>query len=489
MHNPPSLRFQAVRGVFWSGLERLGPRAVQFIVSVVLARLLTPTEFGLIGMIMVFIALGNVLLNSGFGAALIQKQDATEIHYSSVFYANILLSVLAATLLWWAAPWIASFYSQPRLIGPTRALAFNFLFTALGLIQTTLLTKKMDFRTQALVRLLAVGSSGVVGVGMALMGFGIWSLVGQSLSNTLFDALLLWHFSKWRPRRTFSIAALRQLFGFSSRMLAAGVLDVTFRNLYNIVIGRLFLPADLGYYTRANSLQQIPSQTIGSVIGRVTFPLFSRIQDQPERIRYGVRKALRTVAMINFPVMFGLMVTAHPLIHTLLGEKWLQAAPYLQLLTIVGLFYPLNAINLNVLLANGRSDLFFRLEIIKKGMIVIAIAISWRWGIRAMIVGQIVTTAIAYILNAYYNRRLINYGVSAQMRDILPCLISSGMMAAVIYILILLPVTPWFLLLLQSLTGVLLYLLFCHRFRFPEFMEGLEAVRRRMRQLFAAQKN
>jgi O-antigen/teichoic acid export membrane protein len=480
MEHPPSLRKKAVHGVFWSALERLGPRAVQFIVSVVLARLLTPTEFGLIGMIMVFVALGNVFLNSGFGAALIQKQDATETHYSSVFYANILLSLVAAGGLWLAAPWIARFYDQPALIAPTRVLGLNFIFAAFGLIQTTLLTKRVNFKTQAQVRLIAVSGSGVVGVSMALLGYGIWSLVAQSLSNTLFDALLLWFFSRWRPRRTFSLQALRELFGFGSRMLASGVLDVLFRNIYNVVIGKLFLPADLGYYTRANSLQQIPSQTLGSVIGRVTFPLFSEIQEQPQRIRHGVRKSLRTVALVNFPLMIGMLVTARPLILTLIGEKWLASVPYLQLLTLVGLFFPLSSINLNVLLARGRSDLFFRLEVLKKSLIVVALLISWRWGIEAIILGQIVTAAMAYYLNAHYNRDLIDYTFWQQVRDLIPYLLAAGLMGLLVYPLSWIDLSAPALLLLQGTTGVLVYLLLCRALRFPEFMEGWGILRRRL---------
>lgn len=483
MDQPPSLRKKAVHGVFWSAIERLGPKGMQFIVAVVLARLLTPTEFGLIGMIMVFIALGKVFLNSGFGAALIQKQDATETHYSSVFYANILLSLAAAAALGLAAPWIARFYAQPALIAPTRVLGLNFIFAAFGLIQTTLLTKRMDFKTQAKVRLMAVGGSGVVGISMALLGAGIWSLVFQSLSNTLFDSLLLWGFSRWRPRRVFDLGALRELFGFGSRMLASGVIDVIFRNIYNIVIGKLFLPADLGYYTRANSLQQIPAQTLGNVLSRVTFPLFSEIQDEPDRIRNGVRKALRTVALVNFPLMIGLMVTARPLIITLIGEKWLPAVPYLQLLAVVGLFYPLSAINLNVLLARGRSDLFFRLEIIKKTLIVIALGISWRWGIESIIWGQIITAGIAYYLNAHYNQSLISYAFLTQLRDLAPYLGAAGVIGLLVYPLNWLTLPAPALLLLQGLIGASVYLLLCRGLRFPEFMEGWAIFRRRLRSI------
>ena len=473
MNDPSTLKSRAVKGVFWSATERLGPRAVQFVVSIILARLLTPAEFGLIGMLSVFMALGLVLMNSGFGSALIQRQDATKVHYNSVFFANMLLSLIAAAVLWLAAPWIAAFYNQPALIAPARGLSFNFIFAAFGLIQLTLMTKRMDFKTQAKVRLIAVTGSGVVGVSMALLNFGIWSLVAQSLSATLFNSLLLWLFSSWRPSRDFSTSALRELFGFSSRMLASGVLDTIFRNLYNVVIGKLFLPADLGYYTRANSLQQIPAQTLTGVITKVTFPLFSELQNDAARMKNGFKKAIRAIALINFPLMFGLMATAGPLVLTLLGEKWRPVIPYLQLLAVVGLFNPLSAINLNVLLAKGRSDLFFRLEIIKKTLVVLILLVTWRWGIQAIIIGQIVSVIIAYILNGHYNSILVGYPFTSQLLDLSPYLLISAAMGGIVFLFNWLPISSQLLLLILQVTaGAIIYVALCRVFRLPVFMEA-----------------
>jgi len=473
MNDSSTLKSRAIKGVFWSATERLGPRAVQFVVSIILARLLTPAEFGLIGMLSVFMALGLVMMNSGFGSALIQRQDATKTHYNSVFFANLTLSLVAAGILWLSAPWIAAFYNQPALIDPARALSFNFIFAAFGLIQLTLLTKKMEFKTQAKVRLIAVTASGVVGISMALLNFGIWSLVAQSLSVTLFNSVLLWVYSSWRPTRDFSLQALRELFGFSSRMLASGVLDTIFRNIYNVVIGKLFLPADLGYYTRANSLQQIPAQTMTGVITKVTFPLFSEVQDDPERMKNGFKKAIRAIALVNFPMMFGLMATAGPLVLTLLGEKWRPVIPYLQLLAIVGLFNPLSAVNLNILLAKGRSDLFFRLEIIKKTIVVLILFVTWRWGIQAIIIGQIFSVIIAYLLNGHYNAALIGYSFTSQLRDLTPYFAISGVMGGIVYLFNWLPITNQpILLTLQVLVGALIFVLLCRIFRLPVFMEA-----------------
>jgi len=484
MNDPATLKSRAIKGVFWSATERLGPRAVQFVVSIILARLLTPAEFGLIGMLSVFMALGLVFLNSGFGSALIQKQNATKAHYNSVFFANILLSLVATGLLWVSAPWIAAFYNQPALIAPARGLSFNFLFAAIGLVQTTLLSKRMDFKTQAKVRLIAVTGSGVVGVSMALLNFGIWSLVAQSLSATLFNSLLLWVFNSWRPTRDFSMKALRELFGFSSRMLASGVLDTIFRNLYNVVIGKLFQPADLGYYTRANSLQQIPAQTLTGVIAKVTFPLFSEIQDDLDKMRNGFKKAIRAIALVNFPLMAGLMATAGPLVLTLLGEKWRPVIPYLQLLAIVGLFKPLSAINLNVLLAKGRSDLFFRLEIIKKTLVVLILLVTWRWGIQAIILGQIGSVIIAYGLNGYYNARLVDYPFRSQLRDLFPYFAAAAVMGGAVYLLNWLPISNMLaLLILQVLVGTLVYVLLCRILRLPVFMDTWNLVSHKLQAL------
>ena len=475
MTEPPlsSLENRAIHGLFWSGIERLGPQAVQFIVSIVLARLLLPEQFGLIGMLTVFLALGAVFLNSGFGSALIQKQDATEVHYSSVFYTNILLSLVAAGVLCLVAPLIARFYGEPMLTPLTRVLSLNSVLSAFGLIQVFLMTKRLDFKTQTKASLIASLAAGVVGIAMAVLDFGVWSLVAQSVSLTLFNTLLLWAFDTWRPQKVFSLAALRELFGFGSRLLASGLLDTVFSNVYNIVIGKLFSPAALGYYTRAYTLQQLPSQTLGGIVARVTFPLFAEIQGDPARVRNGFRKALRALALVNFPLMIGLLVCARPLVLTLLTEKWAPAIPYLQLLCIVGLLYPLHLINLNVLLAMGRSDLFFRLEVIKKVLLVIVLAVTWQWGIEAIIAGQIVLSLVAYYLNSYYNGRIVGYGIGAQVRDVLPYLGAAGATGGGAFALTWLPLAqPGVLLLMQVVGGGLIYGLLCRSFRLPVFMDA-----------------
>jgi len=476
-----SLESRAIRGVFWSGMERLGPQAVQFAVSIVLARLLLPREFGLIGMLTVFLVLGHALMNSGFGSALIQKQDATEAHYSSVFFLNLIVSLAVAGTLCLIAPWIARFYGEPMLTSLTRVLSLNLVFSAFGLIQATVMTKTLDFATQTKAMLLASIGSGVIGIGTALLGFGVWSLVTQSVSLTLFNAVLLWVFNTWRPQAVFSLAALRELFGFGSRMLAWGILDTIFSNLYSVVIGKLFSPADLGYYTRGYTVQQLPSETVGRIVGRVTFPLFAEIQNDATRVKNGFRKALRAIGLISFPLMIGLMACARPLVLTLFTDKWSPAVPYLRLLCLVGLLYPLIMINQNVMLAKGHSDLFFRLEIIRKVLIAVFIALTWRWGIEAIIWGQIALSLVAYYLNSYYTGMIVGYGFRAQIRDLLPYLGVAGVMGAAVFLLNGMPFAhPAVLLVTQLITGGLIYGLLCRGFRLSVFMDAWHLFERRI---------
>ena len=478
---PDELKSKTLHALFWSFLERFGQQGIQVVISIILARLLLPEEFGLIAMLTIFMAIAQSFIDSGFGQALIQKQDVTHIDECSIFYFNILVGFLAAGLLCLAAPWIATFYNQPLLVPLTYALSLNLIINAFGLVQTTLLTKHIDFKTQLKVGLIAAIISGTIGVTMAYKGFGVWSLVVQSLSSNFFRTVLLWFFNTWRPSLAFSFASLRGMFAFGSRLLASGLLDTVFRNIYLVVIGKLFSPASLGFYSRAKELQQLPVSNISSIISRVTFPVFSSVQNDKPRLKRGVRKALTMLVMINFPMMVGLAIVAKPLVLVLLTEKWLPCVPYLQLLCVAGMLYPLHVINLNVLIAQGRSDLFFRLEILKKILIVIAIAITYRWGIIAMIYGQMVTSCIAYFLNAYYTGKMLDYPITEQIQDLIPNLALAGMMGLGVYALKYASISNQLALLsAQIMTGIVLYAALCYIFRISFFMEVIEVIKSKL---------
>ncbi len=473
-----------VHGFFWSFSERIGQQSIQFVIQIILARLLLPEQYGLIAMITIFMVVAQSFIDSGFGSALIQKQGASYLDECSIFYFNIALGFVAAALLFLAAPWIASFYNTPVLVPLTQALSLNLIINAFGIIQTTLLTKKINFKSQMKVNLAATIVSGCIGVIMAYSGFGVWSLVGLSLSSNLIRTVLLWVFMSWRPSLLFSFNSLRAMFSFGSKLLFSGLLESVYQNLIPMVIGKLFSAADLGYYSRAYSLQQYPSVNIAYPVGRVTFPVFSSVQEDKPRLKRGLRKALASLVMINFPLMIGLAVVAKPLVHLLLTDKWLPCVPYLQLLCVVGLLYPLHVINLNVLKAQGRSDLFFRLEVIKKILGVVLLACTFHWGISMMIVGQIVGSIIAYFLNSYYTWKLLDYSVIEQCRDFFHSLILSIVMAAGVYMINFLSISQQSLLLIvQIATGIILYALLCQLTKLPSFVESLEMIKPKLSQL------
>jgi len=481
-----SLKSKTVHALFWSFFERIGQQGIQLIISIILARLLLPKQFGLIAMLAIFMAVAEAFLNSGFREALIQKKDATYTDECSIFYFNILVGIACAGLLCLVAPLIGSFYEAPVLVPLTRLLSLNLVFNAFAIVHLAILSRRVDFKTQMKTTAIATTLSGIIGITMAYRGLGVWSLVAQSLSSNLFRTILLWIFHRWRPALRFSFASLRTMFSFGSKLLLSGILDTFFQNIYLLVIGKIFTPAALGFYSRAKKLQELPIQNINSPVRRVTFPVFSSIHEDKPRLKQGVRKAVMTLAMMNFPMMIGLAVIAKPLVLVLLTDKWLPCVPYLQLFCVVGMLYPLHVINLNVLIAQGRSDLFLRLEVFKKILVVIAIAVTYRWGIQAMIYGQIGVSILGYYLNSYYTGRLIRYPLKEQVFDLLAYLGMAVVMGIGVYSLQLLPFpNNWSLLISQVLAGVIIYCAMNLIFRTSAFFEIVEIVKHKPRPITA----
>ena len=471
-----SLRLKTLHALSWSFLESIGLQGVRLVIGIMLARLLFPEQFGLIGMLTIFMAVAQSFLDSGFGAALIQKREVTLADTCSIFYLNIMVGLTAAGILCLVAPWIAAFYKQPILTPLTRALSLTIVINSFGLIQGTILAKEINFKTQTKVSLIASILSGIIGVTLAVTGFGVWSLAIQQISGTFFTTLFLWLLSRWRPTLIFSLKSLREMFGFGSRMLASGLLNQIFSNIYLLVIGRLFSANDLGLFTRAKTLEELPSQTLSEMVARVIFPVFSTIQDDSPRLKKGLKKALTFLVLVNFPMMIGLAVIARPLVLVLLTEKWAECIPYLQLLCLLGLQLPVHLINLNLVQVVGRSDLFLRLEVIKKVLAVINIFITWRWGISAMIYGMIAVSIACYYLNSYYTGPLIGYPMREQLRDLFPYLMVAVLMGMAVYVVGLLPFpNHWSRLLLQIPVGIIIYVCQCRLFRLKAFMEIWQA--------------
>lgn len=423
------LKEKTIQGVFWNLLERVGMRVIGFLPSIILARLLSPKEFGLVGMLSLFVALSEVFLDSGFGAALIQKKNATFEDECSIFYFNILVGGLAALTLFFAAPLIADFYNQPILTSMMRWLSVDLLIGAFGFIQNIQLIRRMDFKSLLKVNLLATLAGGVAGVSAAYLGLGVWSLVLQIILNTVFQTVALWWLCDWRPAFIFNLNSLRGMFGFGSHLFFSNLFRVFFDNLYQIFIGKVFSATALGYYTRATSLRIIFIDSTVGVLSKVLFPSMSSIQDDAERLKRVYRKSILLVTFAYFPLMLGLIVVAGPLITVLFSVKWQESILYFQLICVAGLLYPLSVINLEILKVKGRSDLFLRVNLIKQSLLLATIFITYRWGISAMLAGQIVNSVIAYILNSLYSERLIGYSIINQGLDFLPNLMIASIMA------------------------------------------------------------
>lgn len=361
-----SLKHKTVKGVGWSFADNISSSGVSFLVGLVLARLLTPAEYGIMAMIAIFIAISNSIIDSGFSNALIRKTDIKRIDYNTVFFFNLVVGVILYVLLYFCAPSISSFFNEPILIPVTRVIGLVLIINSLGIIQRTIMVREIDFRTQTKISLIASLSSGGIGIVMAFYGYGVWSLVGQQVSRQLLNTVFLWLYSAWRPVCEFSTDSFKCLFGFGSKLLLSGLLDTLYKNIYYIVIGRFYSSAQLGQYTRAEQFNTIFSSNLTSVVQRVSYPVLSSIQDEPERLREAYRRVIKTTMLISFACMLGLAAVAKPLILLLIGEKWLVSVSYLQIICFAGMLYPLHAINLNILQVKGRSDLFLKLEIIKK---------------------------------------------------------------------------------------------------------------------------
>lgn len=393
-------------------------RFVQFVIGIVLARLLSPAEFGLLAALNVFIMLGQAITDSGFSVALVQRKEIEPQDASSVFFVNLMISGFVAALFAYSGRWIALFFRQPQLEQLAYAMSAVFVISAFGAVQAALIRRHLDFKVQTKVSVIAGICSGGFGIASAYYGLGVWSLVIQQISNAFFRSILLWFFNDWRPQWVIRWTRLKALYAYGFWVMLSGLSDQFFSNLYDIIIGRFADPATLGFYNRARRLQEMPSSTITSVVGRVSLPLFSTIQDQTERLKRGLRKSISMLMFINCPAMFGLAAVARPLVTVLLTEKWLPCVPYLQVLCLIGVQLPLHALNLHVVLAKGRSDLFFRLEVIKKILVVVNIGLTYRWGVMAMIVGQLVTSSISYLLNSYYSGKFLSYSAIEQIKDI-----------------------------------------------------------------------
>lgn len=467
-----TLKQKTITGFFWSFIDSFANQILIFIIGIILARLLTPKEFGLIGMITIFISVSESFINSGFSQALIRKKTCTDNDLSTVFFFNIIAGILFFTILFLGAPTISRFFNEPQLKVLVRVLGAVLIIDALTIIQRTILTRRIDFKLQTKISVISIIFSGIIGITMAFTGFGVWSLVVKTLSQRGMNSLLLWLLNKWRPLLIFSKESFKELFSFGSKLLASGLLDTIYRNIYYLVIGKYFSAQELGYYTRADQFKNLPSTNLNGIISRVSYPVLSQLQDEPAKLKAGYKKLIKNTMFIAFVMMSGMAAVAEPMVITLIGEKWRPSIIYLQLLCFVGGMYPLHALNLNMLNVKGRSDLFLNLEIIKKILAIPTIIIGIIWGIKIMILGMWLNSIIAYYLNSFYSGRLISYPMKEQVIDILPGLLLALFMGIIVYLSgIFFPADYFIKLLVQIILGIIMVLGMGEVLKFKPYLE------------------
>jgi O-antigen/teichoic acid export membrane protein len=472
-----NLKGVAAKGLFWSAMERFGAQGIQFIFGIMITRILMPSDYGLLGMILIFMAVGQTLIDSGFGSALIWKKTPTVSDYSTVFYFNISISFLLYAIFFFLAPIIAQFYNEPILVALIRVISLNFIILSFSLIQQTLLQKRVDFKLLAYVNVAGSLLAGVVALIMAYKGFGVWAIVLQILIKSFITSLLLWILNKWRPVIAFSWFSLKELFNYGSKLTGAGLIYTIFQYFYFNVIGKLFPVEALGFYTRAAQLQEFPVKTIGSIFHRVAFPVFASIQDEKERLKNAIGKTLRTMAFFNFPVLIGLIAVADNLIAVVLTDKWLPASGYFKLLCLIGLFYSFHVVNSEVLKTKGKSNWVLNLEIITKTIMVINIFITWRWGITAIILGQMVTVIVGHLLGTWYVWKSTGYSFWQQIKDVYLYLLLSVLMYLVAVVILHFVSNQFISLVLASIGGAAFYLLGAILMKFEEIQEFRKIVR------------
>lgn len=428
-----SLSIKTTNGILWNFSQQLATRGVGILVTLLLARFLVPEDFGLVAMMAVFLALGSSLMDSGFREALIRLENITQEDYATAFYANLVLGLVSYGALFAAAPAIAEFYEDQRLVNLIRVASLSVIIMSFQVVQVASLSRKLNFKAQLKASLPASVISGVIAVGLAYIDWGVWALVSQTVLNALVQTILLWKMEGWRPTRQFSWPSFKRMYNFGYKLYLSGVLDTVFQNLYVIVIAKVFSASVAGLYFFANKIKELIVQQLVRSIQAVTYPALASVQNDDARLKQGYKKIVILMTMMMFPGILFTAAVAGPIFDILLPPKWATAVPYFQLLCIASVLLPLHSVNLNILKVKGRSDLFLYLEIIKKTINGLALLATFRYGVHAIIFGQIATSVINYIPNSYFSSLLIGYGVREQMDDFVPTLIISFIAAGVGY--------------------------------------------------------
>lgn len=460
---------RVVNNFIWRFLERCGAQGVTLVVSIVLARLLNPEIYGTVALVTVFTTIMQIFVDSGMGNALIQKKDADDLDFSSVFYFNILMCSVLYLIMFFAAPFIAAFYKIPELTAVVRVLSLILIISGVKNVQQAYVSRHLMFKKFFFSTLGGTIGAAIIGIAMAYLGFGVWALVAQMLFNTTIDTLILWITVKWRPKKMFSIQRLKSLFSYGWKLLVSSLLDTVYNNIRQLIIGKVYTKSDLAYYNNGKKYPEYLVSNINTAIDSVLLPTMSNEQDHPERVKSMTRRAIKTATFIIMPLMVGFAVCSKQLVSLILTDKWLPAVPFMQIFCISFAFYPIHTANLNAIKAMGRSDLFLKLEIIKKSIGVVTIIIAVKFGVMAMAYSMLVTSFISQVVNSWPNKKLLNYSYLEQVKDMLPQIGLSILMGMIVYFVSFLHLNSLITLLIQIPIGVIVYWLFSKLFHIESY--------------------
>ena len=474
MNSHNGTRKKVLSNLIWRFAERCGAQGVGFIVSIVLARILMPDDYGVIALITIFTNIMNVFVDSGMGNALIQKKDADDIDFSSVFYFNIFWCIILYLVLFFASPAISVFYQKPELTPVTRVLGITILISGVKNVQQAYVSKTLQFKRFFFSTLGGTIGAAIVGIVMAYQGFGVWALVAQQIFNISIDTIILWITVKWRPKKVFSWERLKGLFSYGWKLLASALLDVGYNNLRQLIIGKVYSTEDLAYYTKGDQFPNLVVTNINSSIDSVLLPVISTEQENKEQVKLLTRRAISTSSYIIWPLVIGLAACAEPFVRLILTEKWLFCVPYLRVFCLIYGFWPVHTANLNAIKAVGRSDIFLKLEIIKKTIGLLSIIISIRYGVFAIAMASLIVAPLSVIINATPNVKLLGYSYHEQLKDMCPSMLLSVVMGILVYGISYLPIHDFYLLLFQILGGIILYLLISFVLKIEAFVYLLE---------------
>lgn len=465
----PITRQKIFSNLIWRFLERTGAQLVAFVVAIVLARILTPDDYGTIALITVFTTILNVFVDSGLGSALVQKKDADNVDLSTVFYTNVIFCIILYAILFFASPFIADFYKRPELTSVIRVLGITILISGVKNIQQSYVSKTLQFKKFFFATLVGTVIAAIVGVWMAYHGFGVWALVAQQITNLSIDTILLWITVKWHPDFAFSLERLKGLFSFGWKLLVSALLDTIYNNLRNLIIGKKYSSEDLAFYTKGNLFPNTIVGNINNAIDSVLLPAMAGEQDDRERVKQMTRRAIKTSTYCIAPLMMGLAGCAPAIVHLLLTDKWLPCVPYMRIFCITYMFWPIHTANLNAIKALGRSDLFLKLEIWKKAVGLVVLLTTMWFGVMVMAYSLLFTSVVSQIINTWPNRKLLKYGYLEQLKDILSGIALASVMGFLVSLFNLFPLAEWLILIIQIPVGIIIYLLGSLLFRLESF--------------------